>query len=64
MSRGGVLLVIVGSWVLFQVWGGDALDRLKITGNADSKSNDSTTPWWEYLIPKISTDNQAKVVPA
>ena len=28
MNKGGVVLLIAGVWVLFQVLGGDAIDRL------------------------------------
>lgn len=31
MKAGGVLLLIAGTWVLFQVLGGNALGRLGIT---------------------------------
>lgn len=31
---GGVLLIVAGTWVLCQVWGGNALGRLGITGQA------------------------------
>lgn len=27
---GGVAVATLGVWVLFQIWGGDALERLKI----------------------------------
>lgn len=30
MNAGGVLLVIAGIWVLTQIWGGQALYRLKV----------------------------------
>lgn len=36
MNSGGVVLVIVGVWVLCQVLGGDALNRLGITGQSST----------------------------
>lgn len=44
---GGILLIVAGVWVLTQVFGGDALARLKITSSSsgDSGSGGSgTTP--------------------
>jgi hypothetical protein len=34
VKAGGVLLIIVGFWVVAQVLGGDALGRLGVTGQA------------------------------
>jgi hypothetical protein len=36
VRSGGVVLVIAGVWVLCQVLGGNALERLGIIGQADS----------------------------
>jgi hypothetical protein len=41
MNPGGVVLAIVGVWVLCQVLGGDALNRLGITGQQQTDSGDS-----------------------
>lgn len=42
VRSGGVLLVLAGVWVLCQVLGGDALDRLGIIGQNSSSSGGST----------------------
>ena len=42
MNPGGVLLAVVGVWVVAQVLGGDALGRLKLTGSAPATT--STSP--------------------
>lgn len=36
MRSGGVLLVLAGAWVLCQVLGGNALERLGIIGGSDA----------------------------
>lgn len=44
--KGGVLLVVAGLWVGFQVLGGNALDRLGVLGDAPTSSPTApvTTP--------------------
>lgn len=41
MRSGGVLLVLAGVWVLCQVLGGDALDRLGIIGQGSTSTDAS-----------------------
>jgi len=40
MKPGGVLLVLAGVWVLCQVLGGNALERLGVTGGAADSDTD------------------------
>lgn len=40
---GGVLLAVVGTWVLCQVLGGNALGRLGITGEPTTPAASSST---------------------
>ncbi len=45
MNSAGILLVLAGTWVISQVFAGDALRRLNITPNAENpRSVDSTAP--------------------
>ncbi|HEY0119352.1 MAG TPA: hypothetical protein VGC04_11275 [Cellulomonas sp.] len=45
MNPGGVLLVVVGVWVVSQVLAGDALGRLNLTGSAPAAtSTERTSP--------------------
>lgn len=44
MRPGGVLLVLAGAWVLCQVLGGNALERLGVIGG----SGDQTGPASEF----------------
>jgi len=30
MNASGVALSIIGVWVIFQIWGGNALERLRV----------------------------------
>ena len=30
MNAGGIAIAIIGAWVVVQIWGGDALERLKV----------------------------------
>lgn len=39
MNSGGVVLVIAGVWVLCQVLGGDALNRLGLIGQSTDSSS-------------------------
>lgn len=32
MNAGGIAIAILGVWAIVQIWGGDALERLKVTG--------------------------------
>lgn len=38
MNAGGIVLAIAGVWVLCQVLGGNALNRLGVTGQATSST--------------------------
>lgn len=40
MNAGGVLLIIAGIWVMTQVLGGKALDRLGLTGQPAEATDD------------------------
>lgn len=44
MNSGGVVLVIAGVWVLCQVLGGDALNRLGITGQQTADADQQEFP--------------------
>jgi len=44
MNAGGAVLVLAGVWVLCQVLGGDALNRLGLTGKAGAGSSGSEFP--------------------
>lgn len=44
MNAGGVVLTLVGVWVLCQVLGGDALNRLGITGQATDSGTQQEFP--------------------
>lgn len=36
MNAGGVVLIVAGTWVLFQILGGQALERLNLIPGATS----------------------------
>lgn len=44
MNKGGVVLAIAGVWVLCQVLGGDALNRLGVTGQQTDSGDSKEFP--------------------
>lgn len=44
MRSGGVVLVVAGVWVLCQVLGGNALERLGIIGQSDTSGSTKQFP--------------------
>jgi hypothetical protein len=54
MNPGGVLLVVIGVWVVAQVLAGDALGRLNLTGGTPTPSSSSSQP-----VPRTSSTTPA-----
>lgn len=66
MNSGGVLLVVVGVWVLCQVLGGDALVRLGVTEAAAASATDTQKIPGTPTVPggqAPKTEGGLKVIP-
>lgn len=42
MKSGGILLIVIGTWICFQVLGGDALVRLNVITHDEDLGNTIT----------------------
>ncbi len=60
MNAAGILLCVAGTWVISQVFAGDALRRLNITPNA---SNPRSVDSGAGKVPDPGTGGNNKILP-